>query len=196
MSTDEDEASGPALQKDSDRCSSMSSELQNEYEELLRYAVVTPKFNGHASQQPHPTLELSASARLSMLISNGGPQDSAGSVPEQEHRRLSGSELTSARATPLETGPGEHSGRTEVEQALLRNSAEFVIEPEGGCTAQESFRHSRPDSPVIAVTNMFVSEEKMSRMENILDTWSNNLKASDCLFKDTFTNLSYSATNV
>ncbi|KAL4617535.1 centrosomal protein POC5 [Arapaima gigas] len=180
MSTDEEQPSSPALLKDSDRCSSVSSALQDEYEELLRYAVVTPKFDADALRQPHPPLELSASGRLSVLTDNGRFQDAAESVSEQEHRRLPDSELTSARATPLETSPGEHLGKAQAEQVPLRNSAEFVMELEGGCTAQESSRHSRPDTPVAVVTEMFISEENMSRMENILDTWSNNLKASDC----------------
>ena len=40
---------------------------------------------------------------------------------------------------------------------------------------------SRPNSPhplESAVTEMFISEENISKMENILDTWSHNLKVS------------------
>ncbi|XP_078253201.1 centrosomal protein POC5 isoform X4 [Rhinoraja longicauda] len=45
MSSDEERTSTPVLPKDSDRGSSVSSGLQDEYEELLRYAVVTPKWD-------------------------------------------------------------------------------------------------------------------------------------------------------
>lgn len=40
---------------------------------------------------------------------------------------------------------------------------------------------SRPNSPGIlesAQTEMFISEQNISKMENILDTWSHNLKVS------------------
>ena len=43
----------------------------------------------------------------------------------------------------------------------------------------QATKRSRPNSPdplASAVTEMFISEENISQMENILDTWSNNLK--------------------
>lgn len=42
----------------------------------------------------------------------------------------------------------------------------------------ERSRSNSPDPLESAVTEMFISEENMSRMENILDTWSINLKVS------------------
>lgn len=44
--------------------------------------------------------------------------------------------------------------------------------------ASERSRPNSPDPLESAVTEMFVSEENIGRMENILDTWSNNLKVS------------------
>lgn len=46
---------------------------------------------------------------------------------------------------------------------------------------QAAADRSRPNSPdplESAVTEMFISEENISKMENLLDTWSNNLKVS------------------
>ncbi|KAM7391771.1 hypothetical protein PAMP_022430 [Pampus punctatissimus] len=65
MSSDEEEPTSPVLPKDSDRGSSVSSELQDEYEELLRYAVVTPKFETITSAhlQRLSTSHLSAEGR-------------------------------------------------------------------------------------------------------------------------------------
>ncbi|XP_068952354.1 centrosomal protein POC5 isoform X2 [Petaurus breviceps papuanus] len=54
MSSDEEKASIPALPGDSDPDNSVSSDLQTEYEELLRYAVVTPKSNAITSKQFYP----------------------------------------------------------------------------------------------------------------------------------------------
>uniref|UniRef100_A0A3B4GVL4 Centrosomal protein POC5 n=1 Tax=Pundamilia nyererei TaxID=303518 RepID=A0A3B4GVL4_9CICH len=105
MSSDEEEPTSPVLPKDSDRGSSVSSELQDEYEELLRYAVITPKFH------------------------------------------------LSSRASLLSDNPSER--------------------------LQVASERSRPDTPEpfeFVVTEMFISEENINKMENILDTWSNNLK--------------------
>lgn len=46
---------------------------------------------------------------------------------------------------------------------------------------QVASERSRPDTPEpfeFVVTEMFISEENINKMENILDTWSNNLKVS------------------
>uniref|UniRef100_A0A3B4GVN3 Centrosomal protein POC5 n=1 Tax=Pundamilia nyererei TaxID=303518 RepID=A0A3B4GVN3_9CICH len=46
---------------------------------------------------------------------------------------------------------------------------------------QVASERSRPDTPEpfeFVVTEMFISEENINKMENILDTWSNNLKSN------------------
>lgn len=45
-------------------------------------------------------------------------------------------------------------------------------------TASERSHPNSPDPVECVVTEMFVSEEDVSGMENILDIWSNNLKVS------------------
>lgn len=47
-----------------------------------------------------------------------------------------------------------------------------------------------PDHLQSAVTDIFVSEEKIGKMENILDIWSNNLKVGS-LSHNLFTNQSF-----
>uniref|UniRef100_A0A3B4BD40 Centrosomal protein POC5 n=1 Tax=Periophthalmus magnuspinnatus TaxID=409849 RepID=A0A3B4BD40_9GOBI len=42
----------------------------------------------------------------------------------------------------------------------------------------ERSRSTSPDAFEVIVAEMFISEENMSRMENILDVWSNNLKSN------------------
>lgn len=42
---------------------------------------------------------------------------------------------------------------------------------------------SSPDHVINVMTEMFVSEENLNKMEDILDTWSNNLKVSLLLLK-------------
>ncbi|XP_030326737.1 centrosomal protein POC5 isoform X2 [Strigops habroptila] len=65
MSSDEEKSTSPVLPKDTVRGSSVSSDLQDEYEELLRYAVVTPKFDQCFSKRSEPASELRAGGRSS-----------------------------------------------------------------------------------------------------------------------------------
>ncbi|XP_050769193.1 centrosomal protein POC5 isoform X2 [Gymnogyps californianus] len=67
MSSDEEKSTSPVLPKDSVRGSSVSSDLQDEYEELLRYAVVTPKFEQCVSKWSEPASELRAAGRFSIV---------------------------------------------------------------------------------------------------------------------------------
>lgn len=54
MSSDEDKYSLRVAHNNSDHDSSISTDLQEEYEELLRYAIVNPNVESGASQPPHP----------------------------------------------------------------------------------------------------------------------------------------------
>lgn len=67
MSSDEEKYSLPVVQNDSSPGSSVSSNLQEEYEELLRYAIVTPNIEPGASQSSHPKGELVPDVRISTI---------------------------------------------------------------------------------------------------------------------------------
>lgn len=68
MSSDEERGSPPVLRNDSDRGSSVSSDLQEEYEELLRYAVVTPTIESSALQPSHSKGEVVPDTRIPTII--------------------------------------------------------------------------------------------------------------------------------
>ncbi|XP_038388452.1 centrosomal protein POC5 isoform X5 [Canis lupus familiaris] len=68
MSSDEEKCSLPVMQKDSDQHSSVSSDLQEEYEELLRYAIVTPNIESDASQPCHSKGEVVPDVRVPTVI--------------------------------------------------------------------------------------------------------------------------------
>ncbi|KAG9355062.1 hypothetical protein JZ751_001775 [Albula glossodonta] len=172
MSSDEGEVSSPVLPKDSDRGSSVSSELQDEYEELLRYAVVTPKFESGAFRQSQLALQHSAGGRASAAPADVLSERSHGSVSEHIDGWSSGRAVESARATPLETEPGA-SGATGNDR-----TSRTPVESEAESVHSATTRNSSPDPMITVVTEMFVTEENMGRMENILDTWSNNLKVN------------------
>ncbi|XP_075832387.1 centrosomal protein POC5 isoform X2 [Microtus pennsylvanicus] len=58
MSSDEDKYSLRVAHNNSDHDSSISTDLQEEYEELLRYAIVNPNVESGASQPSHPKEEV------------------------------------------------------------------------------------------------------------------------------------------
>lgn len=53
-----------------------------------------------------------------------------------------------------------------------------VLSNEEMRTLPERSWSSGPDHQVSVITEMFVTDENIGKMENILDTWSNNLKVS------------------
>ncbi|KAG5841207.1 hypothetical protein ANANG_G00197120 [Anguilla anguilla] len=183
MSSDEGEVSSPVLPKDSDRGSSVSSELQDEYEELLRYAVVTPRFDAAAFRQSQLSMQQSADGRVSEAVGDALSErshelrdalsvHSHGSVSETEDRKSSDQEPELTRASPMKSDPGA-SGVDDVSE---KSPVESEAESERGFA--RSGRSSSPELLVSMVTKMFVTEENLGRMENILDTWSNNLKVN------------------
>ncbi|XP_067425196.1 centrosomal protein POC5 isoform X2 [Emydura macquarii macquarii] len=148
MSSDEETSTSPVLPKDSDRGSSVSSDLQDEYEELLRYAVVTPKFEQCVLRQSESAAELTAHDRFSSLMDEvidhpktpvlvltpvKGP-----SQADMEGLRPVGSEDTSSQ--------GSSSGPREIDETI--------------------------------VTELSIPDEKVTQIESILDLWSGSLKTN------------------
>ncbi|TKS78824.1 Centrosomal protein POC5 [Collichthys lucidus] len=144
MSSDEEEPTSPVLPRDSDRGSSVSSDLQDEYEELLRYAVVTPKIETLTGAH-FPRLStsyLSAEGRTSQR-----KDDTKSQRPAAQEMAGRSSSRASGLLDRLDTSP-ERSGPKS------------------------------PDPLESSLTEIFVSEENISKMEKILDTWSNTLKSN------------------
>ncbi|XP_037980330.1 centrosomal protein POC5 isoform X2 [Motacilla alba alba] len=67
MSSDEEKSTSPVFLNDFIQDSSVSSDSQDEYEELFRYSVVTPKFEQCVSKLPEPASERRPSERVSRL---------------------------------------------------------------------------------------------------------------------------------
>ncbi|XP_030647711.1 centrosomal protein POC5 [Chanos chanos] len=166
MSSDEGEPSSPVLPRDSDRGSSVSSELQDEYEHLLRFAVVTPKYEPSVPSQLLSTSQLSHTQRTSTIVYERESQTPA------DTDRHSSDEVTSARVSPV---PQETRAQSQTSEGDER-SAGSDGESERQQTESGRSGHSTPDPLMTVVTELFISEENMNKMENILDTWSNKLK--------------------
>ncbi|KAJ0019334.1 hypothetical protein NQD34_006903 [Periophthalmus magnuspinnatus] len=156
MSSDEEDRATPVLPKDSDRGSSVSSELQDEYEELLRYAVVTPKLD---------TLQQLRTSQLSVEVPSSQPKNET----QSQHPAVSCSDSNSSISFLV----GETVGQSTSMGSLVSEAGSEMPQ-----SPTERSRSTSPDAFEVIVAEMFISEENMSRMENILDVWSNNLKSN------------------
>ncbi|XP_069483557.1 centrosomal protein POC5 isoform X2 [Ambystoma mexicanum] len=177
MSSDEERNSSPVLPKDSDHGSSVSSSLQDEYDELLRYAVVTPKFDPSVLRQP--PLPLTADGRLSNVLTEV-PQQILGTSPQaedyaQDPSTNSETPLSSARQSPtvLGTVEGERMQNRPFQAGLPLFSPVHSEDSD-----QQVSGGSNIHSNDVHVLELPVPSEKMKRVEDILDFWSGNLKTN------------------
>ncbi|KAF7461077.1 Hypothetical predicted protein [Marmota monax] len=148
MSSDEDKCSVPVIQNDSDPGSSVSADLQEEYEELLRYAIVTPNMESGTSQsQPsHPKAEVVPEVRSPTPIDN--ILHNQGSSPVSSPRKPS------------------HPVMDFFSSHLL------------GDSSSSRSNSALTDAHEIFVGDSLVFDENLQRMENMLDLWSSNLKTN------------------
>ncbi|KAJ6669839.1 hypothetical protein lerEdw1_000388 [Lerista edwardsae] len=146
MSSSEEISTSPVLPKDSDRGSSVSTDLQDEYEELLRYAVVTPKFEENALRQ-------------SDCI---GVRQTSASSPSQ----MAG--LSPFFKPPVSTSVKEPAHSDS--EGLCRVRSE-ESSSQGSSSSQRDLQESN-------VTDLSLSDERVTQIESILDLWSGSLKTN------------------
>ncbi|XP_056275773.1 centrosomal protein POC5 isoform X2 [Pseudoliparis swirei] len=184
MSSDEDKPSSPDLPKDSDPGSSVSSDLQDEYEELLRYAVVTPKLDRHtgAHLQRPGTSHLSEGGRASQRKEDTKSLRPADAATEAKDGRHSSRTVRASQVSPLIVEPSARLRASHAEETAGRSSSRvsplFNTPSDRLQTVAQRSRPSSPQPPEFDVTEMFISEGNINKMENILDTWSHNLKTN------------------
>ncbi|XP_053557363.1 centrosomal protein POC5 [Bombina bombina] len=185
MSSDEERYTSPIMPKDSDHGSSVSSDFQDEYEELLHYAVVTPKFGPDFLRQHQFSSEQTTSDRHS-------------SSKEAEHDQTSGNKNFTPKEdfyepSQMQIWTDSKNARTSKDNSLtagVYQEAEQVLLPQSPfATGLEAFSpvHSEnmslhgsassgSQAQDITVTELPVSTENMKQVENLLDLWSGNLK--------------------
>ncbi|XP_039219952.1 centrosomal protein POC5 isoform X3 [Crotalus tigris] len=167
MSSSEEKSTSPILPKDSDRGSSVSSDLQDEYEELLRYAVVTPKFEPTGLRQSdHMEVH----------------QISAGKSPGMsDYRHESAGMKWRCHGRTPELATSSRTTRIEV-SASVKESAHMDME--GLCpirsdeTSSPGSSSSQRDLQGTYVTDMSLSDDRVTHIESILDLWSGSLKTN------------------
>ncbi|XP_059347997.1 centrosomal protein POC5 isoform X1 [Ammospiza nelsoni] len=112
MSSDEEKSTSPVFPNDFVQDSSVSSDPQDEYEELFRYTVVTPKFEQCVSKFPEPASEKRPSERIYRLTGYATHHN----TPVSTSVKQAGMEQPALPETTSSThGPGEVSKTTVTE---------------------------------------------------------------------------------
>ncbi|XP_063819830.1 centrosomal protein POC5 isoform X5 [Pseudophryne corroboree] len=193
MSSDEERSRSPVIPKDSDHGSSVSSDFQDEYDELLRYAVVTPKFGPHLLREYQLTAEQTTSDRFS------SPKEAVQEqIPERSHTSLiedipkcSDGELHRGSSDTSNPRPSVFDDQKGVlictfiseQQAFERSPFASGMEAFSPVHSSELSLHgtsssasSRSQVEEVRVTELPVPSEDMQQVEGVLDLWSGNLK--------------------
>ncbi|OCU02409.1 hypothetical protein XELAEV_18008172mg [Xenopus laevis] len=174
MSSDEEYRESPILPKDSDHGSSVSSDLQDEYDELLRYAVVTPRFGPHFPEQNQLFTEQIKSDRFSTPKDPVQEQSLARNYSEENIPECSATSTSQRRSPP--TANEEERAMSEKKSFLSGLEAFSPLHSEdlslGGSTSSGS------QVQQVRVKELPVPAENMDKVEDVLDLWSGTLKTN------------------
>ncbi|XP_066887270.1 centrosomal protein POC5 isoform X4 [Kogia breviceps] len=175
MSSDEEKCSPPVLHNDSDRGSSVSSDLQEEYEELLRYAIVTPNIESSASQPSHSKGEVVPDIKIPTIIDDI-LQNPAGNSPAVRETRME----VGKRCDLNISSNSKTDGSSPVSSP--RRSPHLVMDFFSSNLLVDSSSPRSNSSPVdaheLVGTDFLISDENLQKIENVLDHWSSGLKTN------------------
>ncbi|XP_045752585.1 centrosomal protein POC5 isoform X1 [Mirounga angustirostris] len=175
MSSDEEKGSLPVIQNDSDRASSVSSDLQEEYEELLRYAIVTPNIESGASQPYHSRGEVGPDVRVPTLIDDI-LHNQAGNSPVVRETKMEvgkGCDLNISSHSKTDGSSPVSSPRKPSHPVMDFFSSNLL-----GDSSSPASISSHADVHEVVVSDFLVSDENLQKMENVLDLWSSGLKTN------------------
>ncbi|XP_072272382.1 centrosomal protein POC5 isoform X2 [Pyxicephalus adspersus] len=186
MSSDGESSKSPDLPKDSDHGSSVSSDFQDEYDNLLRYAVVTPKFGSHFLREHQMTAEQTTSDRFSSPRESVREQTQERSRPSSTPDLPQHSEKEIQRDNPAAEIDHLLVSRNQPEQiAFQRSPFASGLEAFSPVHSEEMSLHGSSSSSStksqveqVRVTELPISAENMQQMEDMLDLWSGNLKTN------------------
>ncbi|XP_057596938.1 centrosomal protein POC5 isoform X2 [Hippopotamus amphibius kiboko] len=174
MSSDEEKCSPPVLQNGSDRGSSVSSDLQEEYEELLRYAIVTPNIESSASQPSHSKREVMPDIRIPTVIDDS--LQNPGNSPAVRETRMEvgkGCDLNISVHSKTDGSSSVSSPRKSPHPVMDFFSSNLLVD-----SSSPRSNSSPVDTHEIVVTDFLISDENLQKMENVLDLWSSDLKTN------------------
>ncbi|XP_072462479.1 centrosomal protein POC5 isoform X2 [Notamacropus eugenii] len=175
MSSDEEKASAPALLGDSDPDNSISSDLQTEYEELLRYAVVTPKSDAITSKQSYPkslggTGDRILSAVTEEPLTSG--KDPTGREHRNESERILEINSPSTSKTEVLTPLSPPKRITHPVMDFFSTNHLNDSSSGGTCSSREKEFYDR------FFNESCVTDDNLRKIENIIDLWSSGLKTN------------------
>ncbi|XP_078071064.1 centrosomal protein POC5 isoform X2 [Mustelus asterias] len=184
MSSDEERISSPMLPKDSDRGSSVSSDLQDEYEELLRYAVVTPKWESGVHKTSHCVTKLVTGGKdSSTMAGDQSPQHFAGTVSEERREKLVRQQSADTVMTPDKPDSATIEKPPEDQEVLHRTPVSSLSNTGLPIGSLAFFERSPSHLPVSRKSEMSnpvrqlpIPAENLDKVENILNTASDHLK--------------------
>ncbi|XP_032704113.1 centrosomal protein POC5 isoform X4 [Lontra canadensis] len=175
MSSDEEKGSLPVIQNDSEQGSSVSSDLQEEYEELLRYAIVTPNIESGALQPCHSKGEVVPDVRVPTIIDDI-LHNQAGNSPVVRETRMEvgkGCDLNISSHSKTDGSSPVSSPRKPSHPVMDFFSSNLL-----GDSSSPASISSHADVHEIIVSDFLTSDENLQKMENVLDLWSSGLKTN------------------
>nr|XP_033785200.1 centrosomal protein POC5 [Geotrypetes seraphini] len=181
MSSDEERNTGPVIPKDSDRGSSVSSDLQEEYEELLRYAVITPKFEHSIFRHTQITMELPKDSKISGVT--GDDQHQAAEISKVPEDNLLETSVRDLRTSAIADGIAASSssaaeGNEETTQNLFQSVMDLISPAESEEASVQDILTFQAQIEETEVTELPLQHEKVTELEGLLDSWSGNLKTN------------------
>uniref|UniRef100_A0A673UGI4 Centrosomal protein POC5 n=1 Tax=Suricata suricatta TaxID=37032 RepID=A0A673UGI4_SURSU len=174
MSSDEEKCSPPVMKNDSDQRSSASSDLQEEYEELLRYAIVTPNVESNASQPCHSKGEVVPDVRIPTVVDD--LLNNQGNSPVVKETRVEagkGCDLNTSSHSKTEGSSPVLSPRKPSHPVMDFFSSNLL-----GDSSSPGSVSSQADAHEVMVSESLISDENLQKMENVLDLWSSGLKTN------------------
>lgn len=174
MSSDEEKSGLPVIQNDSKRGSSVSSDLQEEYEELLRYAIVTPNIESGASQPSHSKGEVVPDVRFPTIIDDIlHDQENSPVGRETRVEARKGCDLNISSHSKTEESSPVSSPRKSSHPVMDFFSSNLL----GDSSSPES-NFSQAGVHEIVMGDFLISNENLQKVENVLDLWSSGLKTN------------------
>ncbi|XP_054434234.1 centrosomal protein POC5 [Pteronotus mesoamericanus] len=175
MSSDEEKCSLPVMQNGSNRGSSVSSELQEEYEELLRYAIVAPNIESGAPQPSHSKGEVVTEVRFPTIIDDI-LHNQVGNNPVERETRMEvgkGCDVNIISHSKTE-GLSPVSSPRKPSYPVMDFFSSNIL----GDSSSAGSNSSHAGVHEIVVGDFLVSDENLQKVENVLDVWSSGLKTN------------------
>ncbi|XP_025293033.1 centrosomal protein POC5 isoform X4 [Canis lupus familiaris] len=146
-----------------------------EYEELLRYAIVTPNIESDASQPCHSKGEVVPDVRVPTVIDDI-LHNQAGNSPVVRETRMEvgkGCDLNISSHSKTDGSSPVSSPRKPSHPVMDFFSSNLL-----GDSSSPGSISSHADVHEIVVSDFLISDENLQKMENVLDLWSSGLKTN------------------